>query len=61
MECPICKNTCGFAFGTCINCGYNHLDNTYHKIEVSTEILKRLISPDMFDYLVAEHEKWKKR
>ena len=61
MECPICKNTMGFVCGTCCRCGYNHLDNTYHTIEVSTEILEQIVSPEMFDYLVAEHERFKKR
>lgn len=60
MECPICKNTKGFVCGTCCNCGYNHLDNTYHTIEVSTEILEQIVSPDIFDYLVEQHEKYKR-
>lgn len=29
MECPICKNKVGFAFGTCIKCSYNNLDKIY--------------------------------
>lgn len=61
MECPICKNTRGFACGTCIECGYNYLDNTYHFIEVRTELLEQLVSPEVFEYLVAEHNKWKKK
>ena len=61
MECPICKNTMGFAFGTCCRCGCNHIDHTYHTIEVNTEILEQIVSPEMFEYLVAEHERSKKR
>ena len=61
MECPICKNTRGFGCGTCIECGYNYLDNTYHFIEVRTELLKSLVSPEVFEYLVAEYNKWKKK
>lgn len=61
MTCPICKNTMGFVCGTCCNCGYNYLDRTYHTIEVSTEILEQIVSPEMFEYLVAEHERFKKR
>lgn len=61
MVCPICKNTMGFSFGICIDCGYNHDDHTYYFIEVSTEILEQIVSPEMFDYLVAEHERFKKR
>lgn len=60
MECLICKNTKGFVCGTCINCGYNYLDHTYHIIEVSTEILSRVVSPEVFNYLVSEHESHKK-
>ena len=60
MECPICKNKYGFAFGTCSKCGYNYLDNTYHTIEVSTEILERIVPPDMFYYLVEQHERFHK-
>lgn len=60
MKCPICKNTMGFAFGTCCECGYNHLDHTYHTIKVDTDILKRIVSPDMFYYLVKQHEKIKR-
>jgi hypothetical protein len=59
MECPICKNNRGFACGTCIECGYNYLDNTYHFIEVRTELLERLVSPEIFKYLVSEHNKHK--
>lgn len=61
MECPVCKNNRGFVCGTCSNCGYNHLDHTYHTIEVSTDILSRFVSPEVFNYLISEHERWKKK
>ena len=61
MECPICKNKTGFVFGTCCECGYNHVDHTYHYIKVSTEILERIVSPEVFNHLVEEHERFKKR
>ena len=61
MECPICKNRIGFICGTCIECGYNHYDHTYNFITVRTEILEQIIPPEIFDYLVSEHEKFKKR
>lgn len=57
MECPVCGNTVGFAFGTCVRCGYNHEDNTYHFIKVNTEILQRLVSEEIFNLLVSDHEK----
>ena len=58
MECPICKNKRGFVFGTCSECGYNYLDNTYYSIEVSTEILEQLVSPETFNFLVEQHERF---
>lgn len=61
MECPICKNKQGFACGTCIDCGYNHISNTYEFIEVRTDTLKQIVSPEVYNWLVAEHEKWKYR
>lgn len=61
MECPICKNKMGFVYSTCIDCGYNHNDHTYHFIEVSTKILEQIVSPEMFEYLVKEHERSKKK
>ena len=59
MKCPICDNMIGFAFGTCIDCGYNYIDHKYHFIEVDTETLERVVSPEVFEYLVAEHERFK--
>lgn len=61
MECPICLNRIGFACGTCIECGFNHLDNTFHRIEVDTEVLKHLVTPEVFAKLVYEHEENKTR
>ena len=57
MECPICKNKMGFAVGTCIECGYNHLDHSYHTIEVNADILKHLVDEETFWWLVLEHER----
>ena len=53
--CPICKNKCGFVCSTCINCGYNYADKTFHKIQVSTEVLKRLLPEETVYYLIEEH------
>jgi hypothetical protein len=58
MECcPKCKNRTGFAFGTCIQCGYNHYDEEYTRIEVDMEVLERYIPPYILSCLVARHEK----
>lgn len=60
MKCPICKSTMGFVCGTCIECGFNHYDNEYRFITISTDVLRSIVSMDMFDYLVKEHERCKK-
>lgn len=57
MECPICKNKIGFAFGTCIECGYNQYTNEYDKITVYTEDLKPYVSEEVYNMLIKEHEK----
>lgn len=57
MECPICKNKIGFAVGTCIQCGYNHLDHSYRTIEINTDILKSLVDEETFNWLLYEHER----
>lgn len=61
MKCPICDNMIGFTCGTCIDCGYNYLDHTFHFIEVSTETLEGLVSPEVFEFLVAEYRRYKER
>jgi len=38
-ECPKCGNTIGFCFGTCVNCGWNHLDNEWTSIQVNPNYL----------------------
>jgi len=38
--CPKCKNEKGFVFGTCIDCGWNHLDDTFHWIKVNIDALR---------------------
>lgn len=61
MKCPICDNMIGFSFGTCVNCGYNHIDHEYRYIKVDTEVLKAVVPMNVFEFLVAEHEKTKLR
>lgn len=50
IECPHCLNRQGFAFNTCIECGWNHVANEFRFIEVRLEDL-----PDLDPYLVAKH------
>ena len=55
--CPKCKNRVGFAFGTCVQCGYNHLDEEYTRIEVDHEVLERYIPPYVLSCLIERHER----
>jgi hypothetical protein len=55
--CPKCKNRVGFAFGTCIQCGYNHLDEEYTRIEVDMEVLERYVPPYILSHLIERHER----
>jgi hypothetical protein len=50
--CPHCKNNSGFAFGTCCECGFNHLDNEFMFVEVR---VSDLIGSDLKDYLIYLH------
>lgn len=59
MECPACKNKVGFAFGTCIRCGYNHYDKKYVRIEVDMEVLERYIPPYVLQSLIERHKQRK--
>lgn len=56
-ECPVCKNKIGFAFGTCIQCGYDHIEEKFSRIEVDMETLEALLDPYMLDLLVSKHER----
>lgn len=50
--CPKCNNKYGFAFGTCIDCGYNYLDKTFHWIKVYVKDLHSYSS----NSLINKHE-----
>lgn len=56
MECPKCGNKIGFAFGMCVDCGYNHNTQKYDRIKVSTNILKRYLPKELYVYLLKQHE-----
>jgi predicted ATP-dependent serine protease len=60
IVCTICRNDQGFAFGTCIECGWNYLDNTFHWIEVQAEDLASL-SESHRDALIVMHLQRKHR
>ena len=57
MKCPVCENKQGFSCGTCIDCGYNYIDNTFHFIKIATDLLKLYVSKNIFNDLVSIHEK----
>ncbi len=48
--CPHCGNKLGFAFGTCIDCGYNHISNVFKFITVHVDDL----ADDQY-YLIQRH------
>jgi len=53
MECPKCGNKIGFSFGTCCECGYNHISNKYDWIKVWIADLDRThIYPYQEDILI---------
>jgi hypothetical protein len=56
-ECPVCKNKIGFAFGTCIQCGYDHIEEKFSRIEVDMETLEALLDPYTLDLLVNKHRR----
>lgn len=51
-ECPHCKNTVGFIFGTCSQCGYNYLSMQFEIIKVRVDDLPE----ETVDYLIGLHE-----
>jgi|GEM_PF-1271509 len=51
--CPVCENTRGFAFGTCVSCGFNYISATFNFIEVNVDHLPKEIK----DALVKYHAK----
>lgn len=50
--CPVCDNRMGFAFGTCVECGFNHLSGKFKNIETSVDDLEKGYS---VKYLVLRH------
>lgn len=41
-QCPHCKNKTGCTFGTCIECGFNYLDGTFHWVVITKDDLHLL-------------------
>lgn len=52
-SCPHCTNTMGFVCGTCIECGFNHLDNSFHFIKVWSDDIPARDAV----YLISKHAK----
>lgn len=57
MACPKCGNRSGFAFGMCIECGYNLNTHSYDKIWIDTSILKEYLPVGVCNVLIANHER----
>ena len=53
MTCKKCGNKLGFVMGTCVQCGFNEIDNTYRHITVYVEDLP----VDLRYELIKEHNK----
>lgn len=61
-ECPVCSNTIGFAFGTCVECGYNYLSEEFSFIEVRRgQIPNNLFEDLSFTHCKSVKNRYKKR
>ena len=49
--CLKCKNEMGFAFGTCVDCGWNYLDHSYHFIKIHVSDI-----PNGHEHLIDIHD-----
>ena len=49
--CPHCGNQRGFVCSTCIECGYNSSDKTFHSININPEDLPW----DMREWAIRQH------
>lgn len=55
-KCPVCGNTKGFAFGTCIRCHYNKQEG-FKIIEVPMDILIQYMPLELVNDLLVTHYK----
>lgn len=55
-KCPVCGNTMGFTFGTCIKCHYNE-QTGFKTIEVPVELLAQYMPFELVSNLLVEHTK----
>lgn len=51
--CPVCDNTIGFSFGTCVSCGFNHISADFSFIKVNVDHLPK----ELKEALVKHHAK----
>ena len=51
--CKKCGNEFGFSFGTCCQCGWNDISNSYHFIRVNPDHIR---DDDLKNYLVDRHD-----
>lgn len=50
-SCPVCNNRMGFVFGTCVQCGFNHIEAEFNHIKVYVDDLPTHIR----DRLIRKH------
>ena len=55
-KCPVCGNTIGFAFGTCVKCHYNE-QTGFQTIEVPVDVLAQHMPFELVANLLVEHAK----
>lgn len=53
-KCPVCDNRIGFAFGTCVDCGFNYIEADFRYIKVDV----RYLPLELREALIREHAKW---
>ena len=60
-KCPICGNACGFAMGTCVDCGYNYIDGVFRWITIDVGTLMSYVPTEVAAILIDEHMRCKCR
>lgn len=55
-NCPKCNNTIGFAFGVCIDCGWNHISNEWSHIKVNPQMIPPQFRQSLIDYYAKQFQ-----
>jgi len=54
--CPVCENTRGFAFGTCVSCGFNYNSATFDFIKVRVNHLPKEVKVALVKYHAKKYD-----